>query len=46
MTNELDCDAAAGPLWRRLLWLAAIWAASVGALFVVASIIRFWIRTD
>ena len=34
----------AGPLWKRLAWMAAIWAASVLALGVVASLLRWWLR--
>ncbi len=34
----------AGPLWKRLGWMAAIWAASVAALAVVATILRYWLH--
>jgi hypothetical protein len=37
-------DSAAGPLWKRLAWMAAIWAASVLALGLLAEVIRFWLR--
>ncbi len=37
-------DAAPGPLWKRLAWMAAIWAASVFSLGLVAGIIRLWLR--
>ncbi|MCY1458435.1 DUF2474 domain-containing protein [Pseudomonas umsongensis] len=30
------------PLWQRLGWLAMIWAGSVGALFIVASLMRMF----
>lgn len=33
----------AGPLWRRLAWLAAIWATSVAVLGVVAWGLRWWV---
>ena len=33
-------DDDAGPLWKRLGWMAAIWTASVAALGVVAMAIR------
>lgn len=34
----------AGPLWKRLAWMAAIWAASVATLGAVAFVIRWWLR--
>lgn len=37
-------DGTAGPLWKRLAWMAAIWAASVAALGVVATILRWWLH--
>lgn len=33
----------AGPLWKRLAWMAAIWAMSVAVLGAVAWFIRLWI---
>lgn len=33
--------AGAGPLWRRLLWMAALWAGSVLALGLVSLAIRW-----
>jgi len=38
-------DDDAGPLWRRLGWMAAIWAASVAVLAVVAMAIRSVLHT-
>ena len=35
---------AAGPVWKRLAWMAAIWAMSVGALGVVAMVLRWWLN--
>jgi hypothetical protein len=35
---------AAGPLWKRLLWMGAIWAASVASLGAVAWLIRLWLK--
>jgi hypothetical protein len=32
------------PLWQRLGWLALIWAGSVGALFIVASLMRMFMN--
>ncbi|MBW8294451.1 DUF2474 family protein [Sphingopyxis sp.] len=29
---------------KQLLWLITIWVMSVGALGIVASIIRYWIK--
>ena len=37
-------NEAAGPLWKRLAWMAGIWAASVAALAVVATVLRFWLK--
>ena len=37
-------DDAAGPLWKRLAWMAGIWAASVVALGVVAALLRWWLH--
>jgi hypothetical protein len=34
----------AGPLWKRLAWMAAIWAMSVLALGLVAGLLRWWLR--
>lgn len=34
----------AGPLWKRLAWMAAIWGMSVGALALVAMVLRAWVR--
>lgn len=33
-------DQEAGPLWKRLAWMAAIWTASVAVLAGVAMAIR------
>lgn len=32
------------PLWKRLGWLALIWMGSVGALFIVASLMRMFMN--
>ncbi|MGE8187222.1 DUF2474 domain-containing protein [Pseudomonas sp. NPDC086278] len=32
------------PLWQRLGWLALIWVGSVGALFIVASLMRMFMN--
>ncbi|MFM9829190.1 MAG: DUF2474 family protein [Sphingomonas sp.] len=34
----------AGPLWKRLVWLAAIWAMSVASLAAIALVLRWWLR--
>jgi hypothetical protein len=36
-------DGSAGPLWKRLVWMAAIWVASVLTLALVAGLIRLWL---
>jgi len=36
--------AEQGPLWKRLGWMALIWSASVGALAVVSSLLRLWLK--
>lgn len=38
-------DNAPGPLWKRLGWMVAIWLGSVAALGIVASAIRFWLKS-
>jgi hypothetical protein len=35
---------APAPFYQRLLWMIAIWSLSVGALGLVAVVIRFMIR--
>jgi len=37
-------EAAKKPLWQRLGWLALIWVGSVGALFIVASLMRLFMN--
>jgi hypothetical protein len=37
-------EAPPGPLYKRLLWMAAIWSASVAALAAVAMVIKFALR--
>ncbi|WP_064621357.1 DUF2474 domain-containing protein [Pseudomonas sp. GR 6-02] len=32
------------PLWQRLGWLALIWTGSVGALFIVATLMRMFMN--
>ena len=41
--NASDPDA--GPLWKRLAWMAGIWTASVVALGIVAMAIKAVLRT-
>ena len=36
-------EAEAGPLWKRLLWMAAIWASSVAVVGTVAGVLHLWI---
>ncbi|MBD9368429.1 DUF2474 family protein [Xanthomonas sp. XNM01] len=40
---RVDETRAAGPFWRRLLWLVALWLAGVGTVGVVALLIRTWL---
>ncbi|WP_433737225.1 DUF2474 domain-containing protein [Pseudomonas putida] len=48
MTNKHSLhdieQAERKPLWQRLGWLALIWMGSVGALFVVASLMRMFMN--
>ncbi|PNB71231.1 DUF2474 domain-containing protein [Pseudomonas sp. GW456-E7] len=37
-------EAEKKPLWKRLGWLALIWVGSVGALFIVASLMRLFMN--
>ena len=32
------------PFFKRLAWMVGIWAVSVGALGLVAGILRFWLK--
>jgi hypothetical protein len=41
--HEIE-EAEKKPLWQRLGWLALIWAGSVGALFIVASLMRMFMN--
>ncbi len=38
-------DGHAGLWWKRFAWLGAIWAMSVGALALVATLLRMWLRS-
>jgi hypothetical protein len=38
-------DAPSHPLWKRLAWFAALWASSIVGLGLVASLLRFWLKT-
>ncbi|MEL6062252.1 MULTISPECIES: DUF2474 family protein [unclassified Methylobacterium] len=33
------------PLWKRFAWFVAIWALSIVALGLVATVLRFWLKT-
>jgi hypothetical protein len=37
-------DTDAGPLWKRLAWMAAIWTTSVAALGTIAWVLRLWLH--
>ncbi len=36
-------ESEAGPLWKRLAWMAAIWLASISVLGAIAMVIRWWL---
>jgi hypothetical protein len=40
MNTDGSSAAGAGPLWKRLAWMAAIWLGSVAVLGAVAWVIR------
>ncbi|MWV27177.1 DUF2474 domain-containing protein [Aurantiacibacter rhizosphaerae] len=44
MADTPNTPDTAGPLWKRLLWMAAIWLASVAVLGTVAMVIRWWLN--
>ncbi|WP_081626513.1 DUF2474 domain-containing protein [Pseudomonas umsongensis] len=44
MAGKPDLQEIEKPLWQRLGWLALIWAGSVGALFIVATLMRMFMN--
>lgn len=37
-------DADGQPLWKRLGWMGVFWLLGVGAVSLVAMVIRFWLK--
>jgi len=37
--DDADCQ----PLWKRLAWMALFWSLGLGAVGLVAVVIRYWL---